>query len=58
MTSISGLKLNADKTELIQLGGEPEYKARYNGKTTKITPSNVIKINGIQGTTIVKKAIW
>ena len=48
MTSISGLKLNADKTELIQLGGEPEYKARYNGKTTKITPSNVIKINGLQ----------
>ena len=48
MTAKSGLKLNADKTELIQLGGEPNYIAKYNGKTTRITPVTLIKINGLQ----------
>ena len=48
MTAASGLKLNADKTELIQKGGSDLYNIMYYGSNTLVTPSEIIKINGLQ----------
>ena len=48
MTASSGLKLNADKTELIQKGGRDIYNITYYGSNNLITPSEIIKINGLQ----------
>ena len=47
MTQLSGLKLNADKTEIISKGGLGAFNISYNNKTYKIIPSNYIKINGL-----------
>ena len=50
LTLKSGLELNADKTELMQLGpadGLLEYNATYLGKAHKIVPKTSVKINGI-----------
>ena len=46
MTALSGLKLNADKTELIQRGGNGSYTINYLRGNSTVVPSNVIKING------------
>ena len=47
MTEASGLKLNADKTELIQKGGDSSYDVSYMGGRTKVLPTSIIKINGL-----------
>ena len=47
MTALSGLKLNADKTELIQRGGIGSYTINYLRGNSTVAPSNVIKINGL-----------
>ena len=49
LTAISGLELNADKTELMRMGNEVEatYNIRYKGKQYRITSNPVVKINGI-----------
>ena len=48
MTACSGLRLNADKTELIQRGGNEHYDITYNGSNNRIGPTDIIKINGLQ----------
>ena len=47
MTELSGLKLNADKTEIISKGGPLKYNINYNHRAYEITPNNMIKINGL-----------
>ena len=47
MTALSGLKLNADKTELISRGGKSSYNINYGGSTVTVLPSEIIKINGL-----------
>ena len=47
LTSLSGLNLNADKTEIINKGGLEKYTVNYNGKTLEIKQCEMIKINGI-----------
>ena len=47
MIACSGLKLNADKTELIQRGGLNSYKIMYYGCNSTIVPAEIIKINGL-----------
>ena len=47
LTSLSGLNLNADKTEIINKGGLEKYTVNYNGKTVEIKQCEMIKINGI-----------
>ena len=36
LTRVSGLKLNADKTEIISKGGNSTFKAKYNGTNVMI----------------------
>ena len=49
MTNTSGLKLNADKTEIITLKGNQDvYDIKYNGSEFKISHSKHIKINGLE----------
>ena len=48
LTNVSGLKLNADKTEIIENLGSGSYDINYMGKVSKVNASQVIKINGIQ----------
>ena len=47
LTSISGLKLNADKTEIINIGGPSEFNVTYNSKDVHINVQDKIKVNGI-----------
>jgi len=50
LTRMSGLQLNADKTELMRLGinrAEAEYEVDYLRKTYKIKTQPKVKINGI-----------
>ena len=47
LTRVSGLKLNADKTEIISKGGNSTFKAKYNGTNVMINICDRIKVNGI-----------
>ena len=49
LTKLSGLELNAEKTELIRLGNEEnaEYHVRYKNRQHTISSQNEVKINGI-----------
>ena len=47
MTNLSGLKLNADKTEIIQNQGLDDYEINYNNTTHNVKPSDQIKVNGL-----------
>ena len=47
LTKASGLKLNADKTEIISKGGQPNYNVNYQGQSFTITPKNKMKVNGL-----------
>ena len=47
MTNLSGLKLNADKTEIIQNQGLDDYEINYNNTTHYVKPSDQIKVNGL-----------
>ena len=50
MSSVSGLNLNAEKTEIIINGNVDEsvYNMKYNGKSFNITPCEDMKVNGLQ----------
>ena len=49
MTDSSGLRLNADKTELISwLGNDQSYKIIYEGNEYNIAPCDNMKVNGLQ----------
>ena len=47
MTNLSGLKLNADKTEIIGLKCQDEYEVTYLTLKLKVKVSEMIKINGL-----------
>ena len=47
MTQLSGLKLNADKTEIISKGGPTVYNIKHIDKKYTIVPSDHIKVNGL-----------
>ena len=47
LTEVSGLKLNADKTEIIAKGGTSVFEVRYLDQTYKLYPKESIKINGL-----------
>ena len=47
MTNLSGLKLNAEKTEIIQNRGPQYYNIIYNSSNHTIPTSNMIKVNGL-----------
>ena len=49
LTSISGLELNADKTEIMKLGTNVEgrYKIRYQQRDYELNSVNKMKVNGI-----------
>ena len=47
LTKLSGLRLNADKTELIAVGGPDSYNVTYDNKDVRIDKSSQIKINGL-----------
>ena len=50
LTKMSGLELNADKTELMRIGlnvGECTYNVDYMGRTHQVRTSEAIKLNGI-----------
>ena len=49
LTLMSGLELNADKTELLRLGNDvnKSYAISYRGQNHQIESSNEIKINGV-----------
>ena len=47
LTRQSGLKLNADKTEIISSSGPSEYEVSYNDEIVNIKVCNEIKINGL-----------
>ena len=47
LTEVSGLKLNADKTEIINKGDQREFNIRYADKWVKINSTSQIKVNGI-----------
>ena len=47
LTSVSGLKLNADKTEIISNGGPDCYEVWYNDSLVKLDICNQTKINGL-----------
>ena len=47
MTNLSGLKLNADKTEIIGLKFKAEYDVSYLTSKSKVKVSDMIKINGL-----------
>jgi hypothetical protein len=46
LTRASGLTLNADKTEILDME-EKHYKVKYDGKTHKLKGAKSVKINGI-----------
>ena len=47
LTNVSGLKLNADKTEIITSASLENYEVNYQSESYKISPKEHIKINGI-----------
>ena len=47
MTNLSGLKLNAEKTEIIQSSGPQSYNISYNSSNHTISTSSMIKVNGL-----------
>ena len=47
LTKVSGLKLNADKTEIISKGGPPNFNVTYQSQSFLIIPKHNIKINGL-----------
>ena len=47
LSEVSGLKLNADKTEIIAKGGPRLFKVDYMHQTYTIIPKDNIKINGL-----------
>ena len=49
LTRLSGLELNADKTEILRLGShqERQYDLNYNGKSHQVNTTPEIKINGL-----------
>ena len=50
LTKLSGLELNADKTEVMRLGANPQqktYKINYLGQEFEVSSRERIKINGI-----------
>ena len=49
LTNVSGLELNADKTEILRLNGDIErtYQVTYLNKTFNLTTTPKIKVNGI-----------
>ena len=57
MTNLSGLKLNADKTEIIGLKCKDEYDVTYLHLKTKVRVSEMIKINGLHLSFDTKVAI-
>ena len=44
---MSGLKLNADKTEIISMGGNASHEVSYNNLRVKIDILEQIKVNGL-----------
>ena len=48
LTKLSGLKLNADKTEILEIKGRGNYSILYDDKSYEIKAIDSIKINGIQ----------
>ena len=57
MTNLSGLKLNADKTEIIGLKCQDEYDVTYLTLKSKVKLSEMIKINGLYLSFDTKMAI-
>ena len=47
LTSCSGLKLNADKTEIIGSSGLSEIEINYQGQRYILATQEIIKINGL-----------
>ena len=48
MSNVSGLNLNADKTEIITNDtNTPHYNVKYNRKEFKVTPCSDMKVNGL-----------
>ena len=49
LTNVSGLELNADKTEILRLNGDIEqtYQVTYLNRTFNLTTTPKIKVNGI-----------
>ena len=47
LTEVSGLKLNAEKTEILTKGGPSTYNINYQGKSYSIKRSESMKVNGI-----------
>ena len=48
MYEVAGLKLNADKTEIIaNWGNALEYQVTYNNNVVNLTPCNDMKVNGL-----------
>ena len=47
LTEVSGLKLNADKTEIISRGGPNMFKISYNDQQVQLPICDQIKINGL-----------
>ena len=47
LTRVSGLKLNAEKTEIITNGANSEFSVRYNNQRVDIQVCDQIKVNGI-----------
>ena len=47
LTNVSGLKLNADKTEIIESRGSGLYNINYLGLSSQVTALETIKVNGL-----------
>ena len=47
LTNVSGLKLNADKTEIITKGSNTEFRVTYQNQIVDINVCEQIKVNGI-----------
>ena len=47
LTKVSGLRLNADKTEIISRGGPRSYDITYNSKSFRIVSQHQMKVNGV-----------
>ena len=47
LTNVSGLKLNAEKTEIIEIQGSRTYDIKYLGHSSQVTALETIKINGL-----------
>ena len=47
LTKVSGLKLNADKTEIISRGGPQHYDINYQNQSYRINLKSKMKVNGL-----------